>query len=656
MRPRFWKRTIAGILALALMFGNVPLAGTVPLFDRFAITASAGTLEAFAPRVTGITISEDETYVANATVQHKWPYGNNYQNAIVITDKKLSNPNNAELVSINAYHGSSLEESIKNCKWEGGEVNYSSSPSYTVRGSGASPGVYDDTIDFDSEMLPLDTEEPKLLYVYLWTANGTNYYPDCQIATIKIEDGNVYYGEGVSDPNQALQRRIQFTAKDILYYNGEPQALVTAAPAAPKSVDIQYAVTSTDVEEAPEEGWQSTSEVTEAGRYRVWCRVVEKEGEIPVYEIETTHYDVMVAKGDVAAIPVQSLTFDTTVQALVDESALPEGVSLVYTTEDPASTAFDASSWSETIPTGRDVKTYRIYYKAQDDTDGLYTYAGRAANYNVVNSTIYPAMLALDGVDETYDGEPHDLVKVPDKWKDCEIGYSLEEPKDLREETSNKLRNLANEYRDVLYEDWDQFEDILYPLTHAAYYLSIAATGNDNYLEYAKENLNMALAYYNEIDEDQQPTFAPYFDKLYAVLPGGKASLEDLDAFKASLVKTVEFLPDIPQGTDAGDYTVYFAPIGADANNFTVPNETLHCGVVKSTIAPASLELESIEAGYTGEPIDLVKVPEAYKDIEILYSMEEAMDLRAQTIADLTTVSEKCVEASAAAGVSDRAY
>ena len=41
MRPKFWNRTLAGILAFTLVFGNVPLAGAEPLIDRIAITASA---------------------------------------------------------------------------------------------------------------------------------------------------------------------------------------------------------------------------------------------------------------------------------------------------------------------------------------------------------------------------------------------------------------------------------------------------------------------------------------------------------------------------------------------------------------------------------------------------------------------------------------
>ena len=52
----------------------------------------------------------------------------------------------------------------------------------------------------------------------------------------------------------------------------------------------------------------------------------------------------------------------------------------------------------------------------------------------------------------------------------------------------------------------------------------------------------------SEIDAlgPEQDLLQPYLDELYDSLPGGKISIEDLEAFKASLVKEVEFLPKIP--------------------------------------------------------------------------------------------------------------
>ena len=209
-RKRSLKRILAGVMALSMITGST-INDTGNYFlkmDNIAIV-HAGDLAHFNPSVLSVKRHENGN-VKSITIRYQWPYGNLY-NAVVMTNKKIYHGNQ----EFSGYYGgksrTSFDDSKKSIEWigESGKETNTTVPIikatefYNVNGNDAKPHIIDKTFEFTDSELPItkDTE----LYFYMWTKNGSNvYYPDFQLATLKIQDGKVYYGWAENPASNAL--------------------------------------------------------------------------------------------------------------------------------------------------------------------------------------------------------------------------------------------------------------------------------------------------------------------------------------------------------------------------------------------------------------------------------------------------------------------
>jgi len=208
-RKRSLKRILAGVMALSMITGST-INDTGNYFlkmDNVAIV-HAGDLAHFNPSVLSVKRHENGN-VKSITIRYQWPYGNLY-NAVVMTNKKIYHGNQ----EFSGYYGGkkckSFDDSKKSIVWIGESGNETNTTApiiqakdfYKVNGNDANPQIIDKTFEFTDSELPItkDTE----LYFYMWTKNGSNYYPDFQLATLKIQDGDVYYGWAENPASNAL--------------------------------------------------------------------------------------------------------------------------------------------------------------------------------------------------------------------------------------------------------------------------------------------------------------------------------------------------------------------------------------------------------------------------------------------------------------------
>lgn len=131
-------------------------------------------------------------------------------------------------------------------------------------------------------------------------------------------------------------------------FNGQPQALVTAGTT--EDGEIQYsldnATWSTDIPTG-----------TNAGSYRVYYRV---KGDANHFDKAAEFIDVTIAKADITYTAPVGLTLIYTgeVQNLV-EPGTADGGEIQY--------SVDGVTWSTTIPTGKEIQTYTLYYRIVAD-------------------------------------------------------------------------------------------------------------------------------------------------------------------------------------------------------------------------------------------------------------------------------------------------
>ena len=371
------RRVLAGMLAVMMVAGAAPInLGSVGLFNT-TISASAGDYAHFRPEVGNVTLHDDNS-VQSITVKWQWPYGTGC-NGVVMTSKPIYRT--GEYVSYYGGKSTSLEDSEKNIDWEtAGNKDETRSnilkdmELIDVYGSGSEPYMGSQTFEFEKGEVPIDKNDR--LYFYLWTYSSGSYYPDFQLAMLDINEMKVYYGqeETLDENGNVIWTQVKFSsafeASEGLTYNGDAQALVNISPSSAEGVTPKYAITDSDVSEAPAEDselWQDSCTATDAGTYRVWYKTsVTEESDYKPYE--PAYSDVTIEKADpvFTAPTANELTEDGTVQELITTSDCDGGDMLFAMTTD-AETTPDEDAFGDEIPTADESGTYYVWYKVKGD-------------------------------------------------------------------------------------------------------------------------------------------------------------------------------------------------------------------------------------------------------------------------------------------------
>ncbi|SFC57846.1 dockerin type I repeat-containing protein [Ruminococcus albus] len=371
------RRVLAGMLAVMMVAGAAPVNFSgFRLFDT-AITASAGDYAHFRPEVGNVTLHDDNS-VQSITVKWEWPYGTGC-NGVIMTSKPIYRT--GEYVSYYGGKSTSLEDSEKNIDWEtAGNKDETRSnilkdmELIDVYGSGSEPYMGSQTFEFEKGEVPIDKNDR--LYFYLWTYSSGSYYPDFQLAMLDINEMKVYYGqeETLDENGNVIWTQVKFSsafkASEGLTYNGDAQALVNISPSSAEGVTPKYAITDSDVSEAPAEDselWQDSCTATDAGTYRVWYKTsVSEESDYKPYE--PAYSDVTISKADpVFTVPTANeLTEDETVQDLITTNDC-DGGKMVYALGTDETTTPDEDAFSDEIPTADESGTYYVWYKVIGD-------------------------------------------------------------------------------------------------------------------------------------------------------------------------------------------------------------------------------------------------------------------------------------------------
>lgn len=257
-------------------------------------------------------------------------------------------------------------------------------------------------------------------------------------------------------------------------------------------------------------------------------------------------YTVEKGQAAVTTVPqaVEDLTYTGSAQALLTEGEATGGT-LVYSLDQDG-------AYTTAIPTATNAGEYSVYYKVQGDKDHNDT---EPVEVTVTIAKADPKVTApvpVTGL--TYTGEEYELITAGTTTGGTLV-YSLDE---------------NGGYTDTI------------PTGTAAqsYTVWYKVQGNENYngTEAASVTavIGNALA---EVTEAPEANTLTYTGQAQALVTAGKATGGDM---MYRLGDSGDFSADIPTGTDAGDYSVWYKVVGDENHSDTDPVE------VKITIAKAT--------------------------------------------------------------------
>lgn len=255
-----------------------------------------------------------------------------------------------------------------------------------------------------------------------------------------------------------------------------------------------------------------------------------------------------VEKGQAAVTDVpqaNSLTYNGSAQALVTAGTATGGT-LVYSLEQDG-------EYTTAIPTGTNAGEYSVYYKVQGDKDHNDT---EPVEVTVTIAKADPEVTApvpVTGL--TYTGDEHELIAAGTTTGGTLV-YSL---------TGNK-----NDYSAAIPTGTNVGSYTVY------YYVQGNANYNGTEAQSVTAVIGNALA---EVTEAPTANTLTYTGEAQALVAAGEATGGDM---MYRLGDSGEFSADIPTGTNAGDYSVWYYVKGDENHSDTDPVE------VKITIAKAT--------------------------------------------------------------------
>ena len=277
-----------------------------------------------------------------------------------------------------------------------------------------------------------------------------------------------------------------------------------------------------------------------------------------------------VEKGQAAVTDVpqaKTLTYTGEAQPLVTKGAATGGT-LMYSLDQDG-------EYTTAIPTGTNAGEYSVYYKVQGDKDHNDTEPSGPVTVTISKANAVATVTAIESL--TYTGQPQALVTGTTTGGT--LVYSLDE---------------NDEYTDTI------------PTGTAAqsYTVWYKVQGNENYNGTEAQSVTAvignALA---EVTEAPEANTLTYTGQAQALVTEGTADGGDM---MYRLGKSGDFSEQIPTGTNAGDYTVWYYVKGDDNHSDTQPVE------VNVTIAKATPDY-TVPTGLTatyGNTLNDVTLPD----------------------------------------------
>jgi len=366
-------------------------------------------------------------------------------------------------------------------------------------------------------------------------------------------------------------------AVENLSYTGSSQKLVV--PGESETGTLMYSLT---------QGAGYSSKIPTAiyaGTYTVWYYV---EGDAPnYYNTEPASIQVTISQSEAivrsAPTPKTNLVYDGTELALV-ASGKAKGGTMVYALAEDG-------NFLMKIPTAKNAGTYQVWYYVKS-SDKNYIDSQKAyveVTIAEAPTKIITAPTAIEGL--VYDGEPHQLVTAG-TTENGTVVYSLEEDG----EYSAELPTVTNA---GTYTVW--------------YYVQ----GNENYADTEKASVEVTV---EKIDSELKT--APAANKL--VYNGEAQKLVTAGtATGGTVVYAIEkdgvYTEEIPVGTDAGTYTVWYYVKG-DVNHFDGEKSYVEVVVEKAPATVITAPTAIQELIYNEQEQTLITAGEAENGV-MVYSI-----------------------------------
>ena len=262
---------------------------------------------------------------------------------------------------------------------------------------------------------------------------------------------------------------------------------------------------------------------------------------------------------------IANLTYTGQNQALINAGSSTTG------TVKYSLTGADATDYSETIPTGKDAKTYTIYYKVEGDANHK-DVAPTSINVTIAAKTVSEPTITLSQTSFVYDGtakQPTVTVKDKDtEIPSAEYTVSYTNNTDAAAATDSKAPT-------VTITDKDGGN---YTVSGSTTFTILAADGSLT-LPTAIEGLT-------------------YNGQNQALINAGSSATGTMK-YSLTAEDATDYSEDIPTGKDAKTYTVYYKVEG-DGNHNDIAPASLEVTIAAKTVSTPTITLSQTSFVYDG--------------------------------------------------------
>ena len=262
---------------------------------------------------------------------------------------------------------------------------------------------------------------------------------------------------------------------------------------------------------------------------------------------------------------IANLTYTGQSQALINAGSSTTG------TVKYSLTGADATDYSETVPTGKDAKTYIIYYKVEGDANHK-DVAPTSINVTIAAKTVSEPTITLSQTSFVYDGtakQPTVTVKDKDtEIPSAEYTVSYTNNTDAAAATDSKAPT-------VTITDKDGGN---YTVSGSTTFTILAADGS----------LTLPTAIAN----------LTYNGQNQALINAGSSATGTMK-YSLTAADATDYSEDIPTGKDAKTYTVYYKVEG-DGNHNDIAPASLEVTIAAKTVSTPTITLSQTSFVYDG--------------------------------------------------------
>jgi len=347
-------------------------------------------------------------------------------------------------------------------------------------------------------------------------------------------------------------------------YNGQEQQLADT-PATTTGGTLKYSLDG--------DKWDdSVPKAADINKYKIYYKVIGDEN---YNDVDAQYVDAEITAPDIDVVPPQgkNLTYNKEEQELITAGSSSQGT-MMY--------SLDQENWQKDIPTGKEAGDYKIYYKVVGE--GI-VFPAQSVNSTIAKIT--PDVTPPKNTVHEYNGREQQLADTPATTTGGTLRYSLDGTTWI--DTVPKAKDIG------------------------AYKIYYKVMGDNNYNDVASAFVDAEITEKTIDVTPPQGKNLTYNTKAQQLITPGTTSKGTM---KYSLDQK-NWKEDIPTGTEAGEYTIYYTVEG-DGINFTPKS-------VKSTISKANPDVtppKDTSHVYNGEDQPLADTPATTTAGTIKYSTD----------------------------------